>query len=163
MNTDQKSTALTVMVIEDHPDQRDLLAIVLQREGYKVITAANGIEALEKLSAEKVQIALSDIMIYAAWPKFRVFMDGRSDMYGEKFGRDYLRIANVAPGWKETLKKYEIRWVIFNTDSALTAALKDQPDWHSIYSDPIATIFVKNEPKSFNLLAKDSGASEASK
>jgi DNA-binding NtrC family response regulator len=39
MNTDQKSTALTVMVIEDHPDQRDLLAIVLQREGYKVITS----------------------------------------------------------------------------------------------------------------------------
>jgi len=63
MDTDQKSTALTVMVIEDHPDQRDLLAIVLQREGYKVITAANGIEALEKLSAEKVQIALSDIMM----------------------------------------------------------------------------------------------------
>jgi diguanylate cyclase (GGDEF)-like protein len=63
MNTEQKNTALTVMVIEDHPDQRDLLAIVLQREGYKVITAANGIEALEKLTAEKVQIALSDIMM----------------------------------------------------------------------------------------------------
>jgi len=63
MNTEQKSTALTVMVIEDHPDQRDLLAIVLQREGYKVITAANGIEALEKLTTEKVQIALSDIMM----------------------------------------------------------------------------------------------------
>ena len=63
MNTEQKNTALTVMVIEDHPDQRDLLAIVLQREGYKVITAANGIEALEKLTTEKVQIALSDIMM----------------------------------------------------------------------------------------------------
>jgi hypothetical protein len=90
-------------------------------------------------------------------------MDGRSDMYGEKFGRDYLRIANVAPGWKQTLKKYEIHWVIFNTDSALTAALQDQPDWHSVYSDPVATIFVKNEPKSFKILAKDSGASEAAK
>src|SRR6476659_2584681 len=63
MNTDQKSTALTVMVIEDHPDQRDLLAIVLQREGYRVITAANGVEALEKLQHETVQIALSDIMM----------------------------------------------------------------------------------------------------
>jgi len=104
-----------------------------------------------------------DYMIYAAWPKYRVFMDGRSDMYGEKFGRDYLRIANVAPGWKQTLKKYDIRWIIFNTDSALTAAVKDQPDWQSIYSDPVATIFVKNEPKSFKLLAKDSSPSEASK
>jgi diguanylate cyclase (GGDEF)-like protein len=54
---------LTILVIEDHPDQRDLLAIVLQREGYRVITAGNGLEALEKLQKEEVQIALSDIMM----------------------------------------------------------------------------------------------------
>jgi diguanylate cyclase (GGDEF)-like protein len=54
---------LTILVIEDHPDQRDLLAIVLQREGYRVITAGNGVEALEKLQKEEVQIALSDIMM----------------------------------------------------------------------------------------------------
>jgi diguanylate cyclase (GGDEF)-like protein len=54
---------LTVLVIEDHPDQRDLLAIVLQREGYKVVTAANGVEALEKLESDNIQIALSDIMM----------------------------------------------------------------------------------------------------
>src|SRR2546430_15460801 len=64
MNTVQKENVpLTVLVIEDHPDQRDLLAIVLQREGYRVITAANGVEALEKLETENVQIALSDIMM----------------------------------------------------------------------------------------------------
>jgi two-component system, cell cycle response regulator len=54
---------LTILVIEDHPDQRDLLAIVLQREGYRVVTAGNGIEAMEKLQKEDVQIALSDIMM----------------------------------------------------------------------------------------------------
>ena len=64
MNTVQKDNApLTVLVIEDHPDQRELLAIVLQREGYRVITAGNGLEALEKLEKESVQIALSDIMM----------------------------------------------------------------------------------------------------
>jgi diguanylate cyclase (GGDEF)-like protein len=64
MNNDHnENSPLTVLVIEDHPDQRDLLAIVLQREGYKVVTAANGLEALEKLETEKVQIALSDIMM----------------------------------------------------------------------------------------------------
>ena len=61
-NTENKSQ-LSVLIIEDHPDQRDLLAIVLQREGYKVVTAANGLEALEKLALEKVHIALSDIMM----------------------------------------------------------------------------------------------------
>src|SRR5262245_46516901 len=54
---------LTILVIEDHPDQRDLLAIVLRREGYHVVTAGNGIEAMEKLQKENVQIALSDIMM----------------------------------------------------------------------------------------------------
>ena len=63
MINDHKDSPLTVLIIEDHPDQRDLLAIVLQREGYRVITAANGLEALEKLDTEHVQIALSDIMM----------------------------------------------------------------------------------------------------
>lgn len=60
---EKDNTPLTVLVIEDHQDQRDLLAIVLQREGYRVVSAANGVEALEKLETENVQIALSDIMM----------------------------------------------------------------------------------------------------
>jgi two-component system cell cycle response regulator len=69
---------LTILVIEDHPDQRDLLAIVLQREGYRVVTAANGLEAMEKIQKEQVQIALSDIMM----PKmdgFELIKNIRSD------------------------------------------------------------------------------------
>ena len=62
-NEAKENSPLTVLVIEDHPDQRDLLAIVLKREGYNVITAANGLEALEKLETENIQIALSDIMM----------------------------------------------------------------------------------------------------
>lgn len=54
---------MCVLVIEDHPDQRDLLSIVLRREGYRVVTAANGIEALERLRQQPVHIALSDIMM----------------------------------------------------------------------------------------------------
>jgi hypothetical protein len=118
------------------------------------------VKAVEFLRREKIpgnvfnDDEFGDYMIYAAWPTYRVFMDGRSDMYGEKFGRDYLRIANVEPGWKQTMKKYGIGWVIFDTESPLTAALKEQPDWQSIYSDPVATIFVKNEPEYRELLAK---------
>ena len=56
-------TPFTVLVIEDHPDQRELLEILLQRDGYRVITAGNGVEALEKLEKEPAQIILSDIMM----------------------------------------------------------------------------------------------------
>jgi len=63
MNDASSNTPLNVLVIEDHPDQRDLLSIVLQREGYRVITAANGVDALKTLETEPIQIALSDIMM----------------------------------------------------------------------------------------------------
>lgn len=63
MENIETKSQLSVLIIEDHPDQRDLLAIVLQREGYKVVTAANGLEALEKLAQHEVHIALSDIMM----------------------------------------------------------------------------------------------------
>jgi diguanylate cyclase (GGDEF)-like protein len=59
----RETKPLKVLIIEDHPDQRDLLAIVLQREGYQVATAANGVEALEQLERDNFQIVLSDIMM----------------------------------------------------------------------------------------------------
>jgi two-component system cell cycle response regulator len=62
-NGDKEKAPLTVLVIEDHVDQRELLAIVLQREGYRVLTAENGLDALEKLKHETAHIVLSDIMM----------------------------------------------------------------------------------------------------
>ena len=58
-NTESKSQ-LSILIIEDHPDQRDLLAIVLQREGYKVVTAANGVEALEQLERFRPTVVTLD-------------------------------------------------------------------------------------------------------
>lgn len=95
-----------------------------------------------------------DYMIFSAWPTYRVFMDGRSDMYGEKYGGPYLKIANALPGWKEALSQFNVTWTIFDTDSALTAALSDQPDWQPVYSDQIATIFVRKDAEHQPLLNK---------
>ncbi len=102
-----------------------------------------------------------DYMIFTAWPQYRVFMDGRSDMYGKKIGNDYLRVANVQPDWKEILQKYSISWVVFGTDSALTAALQDQSDWRAVYSDRVATIFVKRDAPHAALLDKYSAVRPA--
>ena len=52
---------LTILVIEDHPDQRELLAIVLQREGYRVVTAANGLEALRQVETLRPDLIITDL------------------------------------------------------------------------------------------------------
>jgi len=44
--------------------------------------------------------------------------------------------------------------VLFDTQSPLTAALLEQPEWQPIYSDRIATIFVKKIAAHRLLLAK---------
>ncbi|HTM08373.1 MAG TPA: hypothetical protein VL754_08285, partial [Verrucomicrobiae bacterium] len=42
-----------------------------------------------------------DYMIYAASPQYKVFFDGRSDMYGEVWGDQYIAIARLHPNWEE--------------------------------------------------------------
>ena len=95
-----------------------------------------------------------DYLIFAAWPAYRVFMDGRSDMYGERFGRAYFRAAQAQRGWKEVFEKHHVTWVFFDTDSPLTAALLEQRDWQVIYSDRVATIFIKKIPAHDALFTK---------
>jgi hypothetical protein len=95
-----------------------------------------------------------DYIIYAAWPEYRVFFDGRSDMYGIARMKDYLKVARVERGWEEVLKKYDIGWIIYNTDSSLALLLEERDDWKLIYSDKVAEIFVRNVPRYAALIAK---------
>jgi len=95
-----------------------------------------------------------DYLIFSAWPQYKVFADGRSDMYGAKYGSPYLKVAGVQPGWKEILARYDINWVFFQTQTALAAALMEQPDWQPVYSDNIATVFVRKIAANQQVIAK---------
>ena len=52
-----------ILVVEDHPDLRDLLAVLLESEGFKVQTAANGAEALRCLDRARPSLILLDLMM----------------------------------------------------------------------------------------------------
>jgi hypothetical protein len=95
-----------------------------------------------------------DYIIYAAWPEYKVFFDGRSDMYGEKIGNEYLKVTQIKSGWEDVLKKYNVNWIIFNTRSALSSLLLERDDWKLIYSDKVANIFVKKIPENQYLIEK---------
>ena len=51
----------TVLVADDEPELLDIFATWLERAGYRVLTAANGVEALKILEIEKVDALVSDI------------------------------------------------------------------------------------------------------
>ncbi|HXD74639.1 MAG TPA: sigma-54 dependent transcriptional regulator [Vicinamibacterales bacterium] len=50
-----------ILVVDDERSMRELLAIVLKREGYEVLVAENGTSAIATLEKEPVDILISDI------------------------------------------------------------------------------------------------------
>jgi hypothetical protein len=117
------------------------------------------VDAVEFLKKEKIQghVFNSDdfgsYIIYAAWPEYEVFFDGR-DMYGKERTEELLKVGGVKRGWEDVLKKYDITWVIYHNESALSTLLLESPDWQLIYSDKVANIFVKKTPENQPLIDK---------
>jgi len=54
---------MIVLVVEDEINSRMLLSKILAANGYKVIEASNGIEALKKIQISRPDIIISDIMM----------------------------------------------------------------------------------------------------
>lgn len=55
--------ASKILVVDDEKEIRNLIEIYLKNEGYTVLKAGNGEEALEVLAKEEVQLMILDIMM----------------------------------------------------------------------------------------------------
>ena len=52
------------------------------------------------------------------------------------------------------LKKYDISWIIYNSNSVLSLFLMERDDWRLIYADKVADVFVKDIPENQYLIQK---------
>ncbi|MFN3730344.1 MAG: response regulator [Fimbriimonadaceae bacterium] len=52
-----------ILLVEDNEDNRDMLSRRLERRGHEVIIAVNGLEGVEKATAERPDIVLMDISL----------------------------------------------------------------------------------------------------
>jgi len=127
------------------------------------------IQAIEFLNTEKLpgnmfnHREFGDYIIYALWPQYHVFADGRSDMYGEERLKEYFKVERIEPGWREVLNKYEINWIIHETNSMLSTFLLEREDWKIIYADKVASIFVRNTPENQYIINKYANVEETAK
>lgn len=61
---DTSESAPTVLIVEDEADVRQVVGLLLRRDGYRVLEAADGEEALVVLDAEPdVDLILLDVMM----------------------------------------------------------------------------------------------------
>ncbi|HET7708008.1 MAG TPA: hypothetical protein VFK50_00575 [Sphingomicrobium sp.] len=74
----------------------------------------------------------------------RPFIDGRADMYGDHFFRDYLAILGGEPElFDKAVERYRIAWTMLPPGSALARRLDRSPDWRRVHADRSAVIHAR--------------------
>lgn len=53
----------TILVVDDEKEIRELLRLYIEKDGYSVIQAENGLNALEKIDSVQIDLAIVDIMM----------------------------------------------------------------------------------------------------
>ncbi|HWC95899.1 MAG TPA: hypothetical protein VG456_04100 [Candidatus Sulfopaludibacter sp.] len=82
-------------------------------------------------------------LIYRSAGRFPVFFDGRSDLYGAEFLKQYSRAMQVKPGWRTWWDGFHFTHALLPVDSPLIAAL-EQIGWRRIYTGPAAVLLADN-------------------
>jgi hypothetical protein len=81
-------------------------------------------------------------LIYRFDGRVRVFIDGRSDLYGSRFLAQYARLVQLRPGWEESVRRLEFTHALLPSDYPLVSALQ-WLGWRAIYRDSTATLLGK--------------------
>lgn len=58
-----KNKLLKILIVDDEPEYREVLQMILDDQGYSTDMASNGEEALEKLKKDKFHIVLTDLIM----------------------------------------------------------------------------------------------------
>ena len=83
-----------------------------------------------------------DYLVYNLWPKgLKVFVDGRSDFYGNKFDQEYIDAISVKYDWAKTLARYGVNTLLLRADAPLAGAVKESSKWRVVYDDGRAIVF----------------------
>jgi hypothetical protein len=91
-----------------------------------------------------------DYLIYRLYPATRVFVDGRSDFYGDTFEQKYQDVMHVKYDWENTLSRYGIDTILLRASAELAGALKESSRWNLVYDDGVALVFRASQGKPGN-------------
>ena len=92
-----------------------------------------------------------DYLIFCLYPANRVFVDGRSDFYGDDFEQKYIDVMNVKYDWQQTLAHFGINTILLPPSAPLAGALKESSRWRVTYDDGVALIFRIAPPKTYTI------------
>ncbi|MFZ5800206.1 MAG: tetratricopeptide repeat protein [Candidatus Omnitrophota bacterium] len=99
-------------------------------------------------------------LIGRCFPQIKVFIDGRTEMYGPRFFESYRKILAEDPKpFDEIAKRYNIRAVVLSgvhhpIDNRLLVHLYNSQDWKMVALDPFAVVFLKEADENRALIKR---------
>ena len=84
-------------------------------------------------------------LIAKLYPEYRVFIDGRADLYGDSFMDDFSATYHLTDGWKRPIEQWHIRTILLPPDAPLATALRSQAGWKEIYADSQSVILTQTQ------------------
>jgi hypothetical protein len=100
---------------------------------------------VEKLPASARILApdkFGGYLIYRFQGQRKVFFDGRSDLYGSEFLKQYTRLTQLRPGWRAQLDEFGFTHALLPNDYSLVPALESL-GWKRLYRDETATLLAR--------------------
>jgi len=82
-------------------------------------------------------------LIWRLYPDYRVYIDGRADVYGDRLVEEWLATHDGKPSWRDGLDRRGIRMVLIKPDAALASLLRQDSGWQNVFEDKEAVIFVR--------------------
>jgi hypothetical protein len=82
-----------------------------------------------------------DYIIYSYYPRQRVFVDGRSDFYGETLANQYLHLLQGAYDWRAIMDRYGFEVALLPVNWPLSSLLKQDPSWRVVADDHSSVLF----------------------
>ncbi len=109
----------SILLIDDETDVRDAIALVLQREGYDVETAANAEAGLALLADREFDVLISDIIMPG--------IDGVEAIRRARDAQPGIKVIAISGGGNFGHKAYEPNAI--TTTAYLQAATQAGADW----------------------------------
>ena len=81
--------------------------------------------------------------LWRLYPEYRMFMDGRTHVYGTDVLKDFLEVTNVGPRWQVVLDKWQVQTILALRPSPLTETLLAQGGWRQVFTEREAVVFVR--------------------
>jgi hypothetical protein len=91
-----------------------------------------------------------DYLIFHYYPRLKVYVDGRSDFYGEQLGKEYLHVLQLSADWQRIVERRGFDTVLLGPEWPLVQMLKRSPDWRVVEETGKAVLLIRSNGSTFH-------------